>query len=475
MHSEFVLIALSGPLQTILSIVGALLGLGIVVFVHEIGHFIIARRTGIKIEAFSIGFGPVLWHKEKDGVDYRFSAIFCGGYVKLAGMESKGDVPVHEIPGGFYAANPKNRSITAFAGAAMNFIFAFLVFTLLWGTGRVVDKRELSTIVGYLEPGYPAAEAGIIPGDKIIEIDGREIKEWKDVLYSVAFAEGETTTILIERDEEELAIELRPKLDKDMGARRVRIVPERPVIVRNVNKNSVAEKIGLEKDDKVIAVLAGEKTTAIHYIPTFRETLKENVGREITLKVLRETETVELSVVVPEPEKGVEYPILGFELGFEKALKRVDPFTALWEVVEMVYDTLNALFKGSVKAKGLAGPVGLVNIIGLTLLSHWTRFLYILAFISLNLAIVNLLPIPVLDGGHILFSLVEAVRKKPVSEKVMAVVTNVFAGIIILFFLYVTSNDIMRIVRRGKDKDAPAQEEIQKQNSEGDTVIGNDE
>jgi len=472
MDFGYILLGMNSVLQTGLLIIGALLGLGVVVFVHELGHFITARRTGITVEVFSIGFGPRIWHKEVNGVDYRICAIFFGGYVKLAGMTGEDDVPAHKVPGGFFAAKPGKRSLTAFAGAGMNLIFAFLVFTLLWGTGKVVDKSELSTVVGIVEPDSRAAEAGITPGDKLIRIDGREIKEWKDVLLAVAFSKDEVIPIIFQRDAKEMSAEFRPKIDKDMGARIIDIVQERPVIVNRVTRNTIAEKSGLQKDDRITAVVVGDETTPIHHIYTFREKLKKYIGHKISVRVLRDGESVTLSAVVPEPKKGDEYPMLGFELGFEKVLTRTDPLTASWEVIEMVYKTLSSLFKGSVKAKALAGPVGIINIIGLYLLSHWTRFLHMLAFISFNLAIVNLLPIPVLDGGHILFSLVEAVRKKPASEKVMNVVTNVFAGLIILFFLYVTSNDIMRMFNIGQEKreESPKKEQTieEKENQDRD-------
>jgi len=458
MQPEFTLMALSGPLQTALSIIGALIGLGIVVFVHELGHLISARRSGITVEAFSIGFGPILWHREKNGIDYRLSAIFFGGYCKLAGMEGKDDVPAHEIPGGFFAAKPAPRSLCAFSGAGMNFLFALLVFTLLWATGRVVDKADLSTTVGYVEPGLAAERAGILPGDKITRINDKPMREWKNIVYAVAFSSADTITIQLERAGEQKTIHIAPEIDKDLGARRIGIAPEMPVIVHAAAKNSIAEKIGLDKDDRIVAVVAAEEAIPIYHVITFKQTLKDNIGDTVTLNVLRHGAEMNIDVVVPQPEQKEKFPRLGFAIGFEEAVKRIDPITTSTEVIQTVYYTLRGLFTGSVKAKGLAGPVGIVNIIKLSLLSHWTIFIYMLGFISLNLGIVNLLPIPVFDGGHIFFSLSEAVTKKRVPEKVMSIVSNFFAVLIIVFFLYVTFNDIMRL-RPRKDKNQAVREE----------------
>jgi regulator of sigma E protease len=448
-------------MHTVLPIIGAIVGLGIIVFVHELGHLVTAIRGGITVEAFSIGFGPILWHKEKNGIDYRLSLIFFGGYCKLAGMEGKEGVPIHEIPGGFFTAKPGPRALCAVAGAGMNLIFALLVFTLLWGTGRVVDKSELSTTIGYIGPDSVAAESGLQVGDTLRKIDDKEIGEFQDIMQAVAFSEEDTITILFERDGQEKTIQAVTKIDKELGARLLGIRPEQPVLVRKVLKDSEAEKIGLQKGDKITSVNIGSTTNPIYYIGTFREVLKENIGGQISLEILRSGETIYQNAVVPEPEEESGYPALGFELDFEKGTKRVDPLTASWETLDMVYRTLRGLIVTKhVKAKGLVGPVGIINIIRLYLVSHWTRFLYMLAFISFNLAIVNLLPIPVFDGGHILFSLAEAVTKKRVPEKVMTIVSNAFAAVIIAFFLYVTFNDIMRFIPKKADKEPVKQEAV---------------
>ena len=477
MYPDFLLLATSRIMEiltyTVLPIIGAIVGLGVIVFVHELGHLVTAIRGGITVEAFSIGFGPILWHKEKNGIDYRLSLIFFGGYCKLAGMEGKEGVPIHEIPGGFFTARPGPRALCAVAGAGMNLIFALLVFTLLWGTGRVVDKSELSTTIGYIEPGSVAAESGLQVGDILRKIDDKKIVEFQDILQAVAFSDEDTITILFERDGQEKTITAVTRMDKELGARLLGIRPEQPVLVLKVLKNTEAEKIGLQKGDRITAVITDTATSPIYFIGTFREILKENTGRQIRLEILRNNETIYKNAVVPKPEKESEFPALGFELDFEKGIKRVDPLTASWETLDMVYRTLRGLIVTKhVKAKGLVGPVGIINIIRMYLVSHWTRFLYMLAFISFNLAIVNLLPIPVFDGGHILFSLAEAITKKRVPEKVMTIVSNVFAAVIIAFFLYVTFNDIMRFIPKKSEQAAVKQEPIDTADTEtiSDTV-----
>ncbi len=509
-------------LNTILVVLAAIVALGVVVIIHELGHFFSAKKSGVKVEAFSVGFGPKIWGIRKGETEYRISLILFGGYVKMKGMEGEDGKEPHEIEGGFYAAPPGRRAFIAFAAPAMNILLALTVFTVLWITGRRVSEEFLTTRIGYFEEGSPAKEAGLVPGDRILEVNGKPVEEWKDVLFGVAFSPANPVTLTVQRDGTITEQEVLAEWNKELGIRWLGIHPKMDLFVASVKEGSLAEKIGLKKDDRLVS-LGGER---IYHIAQYKELLREEVGEEVTLVVAREnngSKRVELSFTVPAPEEGITvasveksspaaeagvkrgdvvvgaggqefttiaalkevlnanagkevevqvmrqrrpprasvsqppaqeevlgahleeaFPVLGFVPDTTYGTKRENPFLATYSVVKNVLMTLKGLVTHRVSAKGLSGPVGIVGWIAKSISVSFTAFLYFIGFLSANLAVLNLLPIPVVDGGHIMFCAVEKIRGKPLSQKTMNVIVNAFVALIIAFFLFVTWNDIRR-------------------------------
>ncbi len=452
---NFAAITAGGILAIIPGIIAAIFALGIVVFVHELGHYIIAKRVGIKVEAFSIGFGPKIRGFKRGDTEYKICWIFVGGYVKLAGMESGDGKPLHEIEGGFYAAKPAPRSLCAFMGSFNNFLLAFLVFTLLWFTGRSAPDAEVTTTIGAFEEDYPAEKADLLPLDTILEINGKKMKEWRDIFAAVAFAGKKEAKIKFERDGKTFTTYIKPKWDEQIGVYRLGIFPKSATVVISVVKGSVAEKTGLKKNDIILTLNETPFYSSAVFLEKFREKLKENIGKEITLTVLRDGKEIQLKTVCPEPEKGEEFPKLNFALRTRYVTKKENPIQASAFVFNLYYKTIKGLVARKVSTKGLMGPVGIISAIRRSLFISFTTFLWLVAVIGLAIALFNLLPLPVFDGGHILFALLEKIRKKPFSEKALVTVTNVFAILLIAFFLYVTWNDINRFFTKEKDKPKP--------------------
>jgi len=463
--------------QIIFTVLGVLIGFGALVFVHELGHFLLAKKVGIRVEAFAFGFGPKIIGVKSGETEYRLNWIPFGGYVKLAGMEGEEGKDPHEIEGGFYAASPGHRSICIVGGALFNIIFAIFLFTILWFTGISLPKQSLSTTIGSFEEGMPGEESsrqenGLRLGDNIVSINGNKIEKWNDVIKAVAFANTDEFTFIVLRDAVEKEIQIRSREDDELGAYRIGIGPASEILVHDVTEGSLAEEIGLKKGDEILRT-AGEDVFSLLY---FKKILAANIDKEIEIVVLRGDEEVPLKLTVPKPAQFFEiefvlplgytevkfkypseeyreahkYPILGFRpspLGKLTTVYR-SPAHSVKETINMVYSTLSRLFafgqRVKVKPKALSGPVGIFNFIRMSMMVSLTYYVWFIAFLSMNLGIVNILPIPVLDGGHIVFAGIERIRKRPLPERIMATITNVFVVLIISFFLYVTWHDVKR-------------------------------
>ena len=515
-------LSIGAILNHIVMVLAAIIALGVVVIIHELGHFFAAKKSGVKVEAFSVGFGPKLWGIKRGETEYRISLILFGGYVKMKGMESEDGREPHEIEGGFFAAPPGRRAFIAFAAPAMNILLALAVFTVLWLTGRKVPQEYLTTSIGYFDHGSPAKEAGLQPGDTILRVNDKPVSEWKDVLFGVAFSRSDSVALTVRRDGVTLEKNVPAEWDKEMGIRMLGIYPKMNLLAGEIEKGSLAEKIGLKQGDRFVS-LAGER---IYHIGQFKEMLRANVGRELPLVVARDgngNRNLSLSSVVPPPDEGITvtsvgkdspaakaglrkgdvlvaangqevttiaalreildahagqdvrlrvsrpeksggltafptvtanevlgarleeaFPILGFVPDTTYGVKRENPFSATFSVIENVVNTLKGLVTRTVSAKGLSGPVGIVGWIARSISISFTAFLYFIGFLSANLAVLNLLPIPVVDGGHIMFCAVEKIRGKPIRQKVMTAIVNVFVALIIGFFIFVTWQDFKR-------------------------------
>jgi len=519
-------VAAGQVLKVVPMVLAAIVALGVVVIIHEIGHFISAKKAGVKVEVFSIGFGPKLFGVKKGETEYRVSLIFiAGGYVKMKGMEPEGDKPPQEIEGGFYAAKPGRRAIIAFAAPFMNVVLALVVFTFLWFTGTKVPQWVITTTIGFTEEGSAARKAGLGPGDTVLEVNGRAVQQWKDVIGAVAFSATNPVSLTVEHDGAVAKKDIFVEWDKEVGFRRLQIYPRVDILVSEVEKGSFAEKLGLRKDDRLVS-LAGER---LYHIDQFREILGKNVGKKVDLVLRRDDKspgerTISFIVPKPEDEIGVRFvkkgsfaekigvktgdliakvsgekvttiaglrellnshagqeiqmevrrekkpsasprlpqasgemilgaqleeaaPVLGFMPGVVYEVKKENPFSATYSAIRDALVTLKALVTRRVSTKGISGPVGIVGMIAKSISVSFTTFLYFIGFLSANFAVINLLPIPIVDGGHIMFCAIEKARRKPLRQKTMTIIVNTFFILILGFFLFVTKNDIVRFFK----------------------------
>lgn len=422
---------------------------GVTIFVHELGHFLMAKRRKMKIERFSIGFGPkILGWVGKDGVDYRVSWLPFGGYVSLPQMapmeaiEGKTETKAEALP----PASPSSKILVAFAGPVMNVVFAFGLACLVWGIGLPMPVNP--SVVGWVEPGSLEEQMGISPRDRIVQVNDRPAKTWIDVNRAVAISRESAVRLVVERDGQRQEFLVESTFDKQVGIKTINLYPQGRPFARSVNPGSPAEKAGVQPGDKFLTVGAAPVSSA--------EELRKLTGKcaeqPTPFKVMRDGKMLVLTItpaVDPQEKVGRIGIHLGDELEYQVVRPGPTPWAQFSEIMQMMGDTVYALFHAKqtgIGARSLSGPVGIMGGWWMEI-SHGgvMRGVWFAVLLNLNLAIVNLLPLPVLDGGHIIFSLIEAAWRRPLPARLVNMLQTGFAAVLIGFMLYITFFDIQRM------------------------------
>jgi regulator of sigma E protease len=417
-----------------------LIVIGILVFVHEFGHFIMAKRAGVRIEKFSLGMGPKLFGFKKGDTEYVLSVLPLGGYVKMAG-ENPDEEPTG-APDEFQSKTVWQRAKIAVTGPLTNIVLAFVIMPFVFMVGTY---SEGPARVGYVEKGSPAERAGFISGDVIEEINGRGISDWTKALTLIAVNPDTDVKVIVERQGEKKALTLRPELATELKIGTSGLVPDIPAEIGRLKPGFPAEQAGVMVSDKIIAV---DGKTIYHW-NQFSALVRDSKGSKLTLTLERNGKRIE-KIVTPKEDSGRQ--VIGVEPvmrlvfkkhGFSESLRL--GFDKTIESVDLTFITLKKLITFNLSIKTLGGPVMIAQMSGQAAAAGLSAFLSLLAMISISLGVLNLLPIPVLDGGMILFLMIEAVRKKPLSRKVMEVSQSIGAGLLITLIVVVSYNDIMRM------------------------------
>jgi regulator of sigma E protease len=478
----------------------ALFALGFTIFIHELGHFLAARQRGLVITRFSIGFGPKLFGWTRNGVEYRLSAIPFGGYVALPQLSDMGRLEGNEsreTEDTEYSGHSKSawddfdeedkipeaeplpkisyldKMIVSVMGAVFNVLLAFALSVVLWFFGYDVTDAQLTTKIGFVsdtverwnplveegeEVTSPAKKAGLFPGDEILAVDGAPVDDFMDIQNRIITGKQQTAqgrrllNLTILRDGIERKIEIYPEVWGPEEIRVIGIGPKETFFIGELSPNMPAIDAGLQVGDQPIS-LNGETIHSFAHLVHMLE--QHETGKSVSFSVLQGENGPKKTFVITPVEKEVlvaGIPSMRKMIGFRPEFKIVttypNPLTLIYSRVKDMYLTLTGLVSpaSDVKLRNMSGPVGIVNHLSVFAKIGFKKLLWFVVFINVNLAILNLLPIPVLDGGHMLFATIEKLRGKPLPLAFLERAQMLFVALLFSFMLYVTFFDVQRIL-----------------------------
>jgi regulator of sigma E protease len=444
-------------------IVGTLIALGVLVTFHEFGHFWVARRCGVKVLRFSVGFGTPLvrWH-DRQGTEFVIAAIPLGGYVKMLD-EREGDVPPEQFDQSFNRKSVRQRIAIVAAGPIANFLLALVFF---WAVA-MLGSQQVRPVIGAVQVGSLAAEAGLQAGQEIVAVNGAPTTGWAAVNLQLVRRLGETGTLNINvRDEGSTADSPRQIVLKDWlrGADEpnpidaLGIRPWRPAllpVLAQLDPKGPAQAAGLQVGDRLL-MLDNEPLSEWQQLV---DRVQAMPAQSITLLVERDGRDVQVVVNLAargEGEarsgylgagvEGVEWPAeMLREVSFGPLEAVVEGFRRTWSMSLLTLDSLKKMLFGELSVKNLSGPITIAKVAGASAESGLGDFLNFLAYLSISLGVLNLLPIPVLDGGHLLYYLVEWVRGRPLSERVQGWGMQIGISLVIGVMLLALINDLGRL------------------------------
>lgn len=437
---------------TILTILGQILAFaivfGVLVFFHEFGHFFMAKLVGIRVEVFSFGYGKRLFGIKKGDTDYRISLIPIGGFVKFSGedvFEQKREIEA----GDFMAAKRWQRFLVMVMGSVMNIILAILLMTVYNMIPHTVAVfHEQAPVIGWIESGSPAELAKMMPGDEIISIDGKETKTWNDMRIAVGTRPDRTLKIEVKRDGRIILIDLMTESRSRLAIGYAGFMAEIWTQVSMITANSPAEEGGLEVGDIILAINGEPK-----FRNQFIEIVESSPDVELEFLIDRNGEHKTLNIT---PKREGDVGKIGIGHIENSIIKKFGFFMAIGESINfnvdlafMVIDFLKDLITGEASAKQLGGPLEIANFSYAALRAGFMAMIGWIAFFSLQLGIINLFPIPVLDGGQIMVLGLEGLFRRDFSPKVKQVVMQIGFAMFIVLIVFVILNDIAKRLPNG--------------------------
>lgn len=436
--------------------------LGILIFVHEFGHFLFAKLLGVKVLKFSLGFGPKLLGRKFGDTEYLISAVPLGGYVKMLGQsdnpqEEEEEIAEEEKVRAYNFQPIWKRFLIVFSGPFFNLIFAAFIFVLVFLSGVPVPQPD----IGKVEENSPAAAAGLSTGDRVIRIDGKDVASWHDISEAISDNQGKKLLFKVKRDDVLIEIQVSPKkkVDKnifgeDKEAWSVGIEPLVLPVVGELMKDSRAGKAGLLKGDRIIEI--NGKTLKTWQDMT--DLIHENPEKPLLFRIQRDQQVMDMSITpkkeVYQTPDGKEKAIglIGIKPLGNDFIKKFGPIESVslglkrtWDISVLTILSMVKLIQRVIPSNTIGGPIMIFQMAGEQASQGALNFFTFMAVISINLGVLNLLPIPILDGGHILFLGIEAVIRRPLNENVIMIAQKVGLVLLLSLMAFAFYNDIVRL------------------------------
>jgi regulator of sigma E protease len=439
-----------------INVVTVVLVLGFMILIHEWGHYVAARLMGVRVDVFSIGFGPRIWGFRRGPTDYRLSMLPFGGYVKMAG-----DNPIEERAGTAdeFLSKPRwQRVLIAVAGPTMNILFALVVTLALFMVGAPEPAYlNKPALVAGVFPGSPAAQAGLQPGDVIVKVDALKTANWEDAIFETEVAPtGARIVLSVQRNGIQEFLQLPPAPPQETRDEAQLLgYPLAPVVVGTVTAGAPASKAGLKPDDRILSVNGQQTVNQIQFLTQVRS----SEGKPLTIAVRHvgapasAAEDLIITPIYGDPGDGQKRWQIGITVGTENVYARhsfLDAATRSgrfnYRMTRQILHVLGGLFQGKVSLKQLGGPVGIAPQLGEAARHSFLDLMSLTAVISLNLGVLNLLPIPILDGGHVLMLAIEGLLRRDLSvavkERFVQIGLVFLLGVIVLTTYY----DILKLL-----------------------------
>ena len=411
----------------ILSAIKIIILLGFLIFIHELGHFTVAKLCKVKVNEFAIGFGPTIWKKQGKETKYALRLFPLGGFVSMEGEEERS-----EDSRSFSKASIPRRIAIVVAGATVNIIFAVVIYFIISATSGTYISNEINSTIN----GYAAQSIDLKNGDKIVQIDNKKISNKADLYKILKKSKGEDLNIKIERENNTLDFTIKPT---EVKTKVTGIYLDENCKIAAVEKGSSSEKQGIKSNDKLIKInnkeINGDRNKALELIGekgvnTMLVTV-ERKGKEINIELTPDyVSSYYLGVNLKQAPDTFINRCIGAKIQTK-------------EFVFSIVDNLKKLFTGNIGIDQMMGPVGISEVVAKT--NGFQEFISMMALISLSLGVTNLLPIPALDGGKIFILIIEAIRRKPMKQETEINIQLLGFSILIALSLYVTYNDILRI------------------------------
>jgi regulator of sigma E protease len=418
--------------------------LGVLIFVHELGHFLVARRHGVRVLTFSLGFGPKILKVTRGDTEYCVSAIPLGGYVKMAGETPEDQRTGH--PDEFLSKTKWQRFQILFAGPAMNILLAVVVLAFVLAQGAQVKAYlDEPPVIAAVLAGSPAERAGLMAGDRVVSVDRRDITTWEQLDIAIGTKPDRDIALTLVRNGRTITATVRPVPQGRFEIGNIGALPKVHPVVSSIIAGDRAEQAGLKAGDIVLSVNGQTMATRQQLI----DAISQNGGKPVKITVRRGDQELTLTGT---PEQRGPRGMMGFYIGEQTKWFKPGPLEAIKLSVQrniensgLIFRTLGGLFTGETSVRMLQGPVGIAQLSGESAEEGFLSLLGLMAMLSINLGIINLMPVPVLDGGHILIMALEGIARRDFSMQVKE--KMLLAGFVVLMMLMVTViyNDLTRI------------------------------